>query len=246
MSSKPKSVIFTADQVKATIEGHRTQHRAPVHSDYQWLGEGLSKINWKDGIGYVIPADGTGLSLAIKCPFGPVGGLIRVRETWAASIMDPECEIDARTGDNCTAVYKATDPGNDWTHDQVNADGTLTSTPIKAPWRSAATMPEWASRLTLQIDSIQVVRLQSITEADCIAEGIRMPVNPETGRPLLRLTGKWPPSAYLSQKVDTWTSEDWFRAHFASAWDARHFKMSPWASNPWVWVMGYHVTKDQS
>lgn len=262
MTSKPKSIIFTIDQVNATLEGRRTQHREPVKPmrGYQstWLTPELINLVphgeiAENGWQMHHPEAGTryaGVDVAhdsplgwVKCPFGPVGGLIRVRETWAASIMDPECEMDARTGDNCTAVYKATDSGNDWTHDQVNADGTLTSTPIKAPWRSAATMPEWASRLTLQIDSIQVARLQSITEADCIAEGIQIPVNPATDRPLLRLTGKHPPSAYLSKDA---TSEAWFRAFFASTWDAKHFKVSPWVSDPWVWVMGYHMVKDQS
>jgi hypothetical protein len=98
-------------------------------------------------------------------------------------------------------------------------------------------IPRWASRLTLEITEVRVERLQEINEAGVFAEGVQIPINAETGNPLLRLSGPFAPALYLSAG---YTSADLIRAHFASEWDTAHARRGfGWDANPWVWVIGF-------
>lgn len=93
----------------------------------------------------------------VKCPYGKPGDRLWVRETWAGGI--PGCESQGGYS------YKA---------DHITGnDG-----PFEIKWRSPIYMPRNASRITLQVADIRVERLQSITEQDAIAEGLKeSPVN---------------------------------------------------------------------
>lgn len=84
------------------------------------------------------------------------GDRLWVRETWADLTLDPLCDI-ARSGMS-DAAYRATD------------DDEMT---IPPKWRSSATMPRWASRLTLLVTAVRVQRVQDITEDDARAEGCK-------------------------------------------------------------------------
>jgi hypothetical protein len=78
-------------------------------------------------------------------------------------------------------------------------------------------MPRWASRLTLEITRVRVERLQDITFADCIAEGIHL-----IGR-------EHPPNIV--------------RREFQLLWDSINAKRGlAWAANPWVWVIDFRRT----
>jgi hypothetical protein len=73
-------------------------------------------------------------------------------------------------------------------------------------------LPAWAARDFLQITAVRAERLQEITEADAIAEGI-------------------PPFA-PDGKVQSSTIP---RKHYANLWNSIN-KENQWASNPWAWV----------
>lgn len=123
---------------------------------------------------------------AAQCPFGQPGDRLWVRETCAI-------ETDLATGDQRVAY---------------RADGDL-----PFGWTSPIHMPRWASRLTLEILSVRVERLQAITEADAVAEGV----------------------AVEQAGIERSFGEAIALAQFRILWDQINGKRAPWASNPWVW-----------
>lgn len=89
------------------------------------------------------------------------GGRLWVRETWApvpVSAARSWGDVPWRWNpddDYEAAIFRAS----------FDRSGPGTS------WRSSATMPRWASRLTLRVTDVRVQRVQDITEEDALAEG---------------------------------------------------------------------------
>ncbi len=115
---------------------------------------------------------------------------------------------------------------------------------VRSPWRPSI-MPRWASRLTLEITSIRVERVQDITEADAIAEGMiftpRDKVSPgkvgpigEEAKPyyIQPCQWSWRENATSDQSLGT------ARYAFANLWQHINGEAS-WAANPWVWVVSF-------
>jgi hypothetical protein len=78
-------------------------------------------------------------------------------------------------------------------------------------------MPRWASRITLEIESVRVERLQEISEEDAKAEGVI-----ETYRP----------------PIDRMGLANNYYVAFAKLWQSINGPGS-WAENPWVWVVTF-------
>lgn len=74
-------------------------------------------------------------------------------------------------------------------------------------------MPRWASRITLEIVSVRVERLQDISAEDCIAEG-------------------------LSTNLREHDAVCDLRDQFAALWTSTYGPDS-WSANPWVWVVEF-------
>ena len=75
-------------------------------------------------------------------PFGPVGSLFWVREEWHSDVTQSQYE-DVYGGSG--VFYKAT---------EIEPDIFF--------WKEASTMPQWASRLTLRLKSIEVKQTEGI------------------------------------------------------------------------------------
>ena len=86
-------------------------------------------------------------------------------------------------------------------------------------------MPRAASRITLEIVSVRVERLQDISEEDAKAEGI------ETGPYGFKLYGK------ELERLDQWAKDD-ARFAYKTLWESINGPDS-WANNPWVWVITF-------
>lgn len=140
---KERPILFSGAMVRAILAGTKTQTRRPVKYTPA-LGD---PAEW--------PADMTSERLAAfwlrSCPFGEPGDRLWVRETWA-SIGEPR---DHRLE---LVAYRTDVLGGD----RVRVD---------APWRPSNHMPRWASRLSLDVTTTGIERLQSITEEGAEAEG---------------------------------------------------------------------------
>lgn len=145
-------ILFNGPMVLAILEGRKTQTRRvikpqPELSDNAgFIQHDKKGIKWAHGKG--IDYAGTVRNFAHKCPYGQPGDRLWVRETFCFLINNG-------TGERKT-FYRS--------------DGILNNPP--QGWKPSIFMPRWASRITLEITSIRVERLQDISGPDCWAEGI--------------------------------------------------------------------------
>ena len=135
------------------------------------------------------------------CPYGQVGDRLWVRETFTLTQYDkPVYKADGRDAD-----------GDTWTSVLADPEGVL--------WKPSIHMPLWASRITLEITDIRVVRVQEISERDAMKEG----VEPSLGN-------------------DFNTNPFIYSANFKRLWDSINEKRGySWDDNPWVWVVEFKV-----
>lgn len=109
--------------------------------------------------------------------------------------------------------------------------------------RPSIFMPRWASRLTLEVVAVRVERVQAISGADALAEGVTL-ARDESGAVIHQLTGKVKASDYWPCK--TWAEmcdlpdceAQLLRAEYAALWDSINGPGS-WAANPYVWVVEF-------
>ena len=116
-------------------------------------------------------------------------------------------------------------------------------------WRSSRFMPKVLARIRLEVLNAEPQQLQDISEADCAAEGVQIPVErvkdpPVTG--LLRVSGSFAPINYFPKNYQPHRlpieerTRIWLRAHFASLWDSLHARDGHgWREKPWVWVITF-------
>ena len=110
----------------------------------------------------------------LPCPYGSPGDRLWVKETWRTE----EFESDAEDLPAGTAGVRFAADGAflliENTSEACEAWAIAHRKPSASNgrWRPSIFMSRWASRLTLEVLSVRVERLQSISEADALAEGI--------------------------------------------------------------------------
>lgn len=148
---KERPILFSADMVKAILDGIKTMTRRVINPQptIYTSGSNISSLNWTHkptetiiiaGSHSLDPIFQTILSL---CPYGQVGDRLWVRETWLDYAGTP--------------IYKADK-----------------SIPEVYHWKPSLFMPRWASRITLEITEVRVERVQEISGKDILAEGITL------------------------------------------------------------------------
>ena len=213
MSERP--ILFSSGMVRAILEGRKTQTRRVVRKS----DRGEIAVSQNGTPVYVTGApddDGE----PIPCPYSP-GDRLWVRETWAP-LGDQLTEVIGRP-----RVFRAeADLVRDDSGDRVGwwlGETFLEGSERPFRWRPSLHMPRWASRISLDIVSVRVERLQAITEADAFAEGVE-------ANPYVMCDGTTDEAMSISA-----------RDNFRTLWDTINGKRPgcSWADNPWVWAVSF-------
>jgi hypothetical protein len=237
---KPKPIMMTASSVRGILEGRKTQSRRLVNMSRRVDMYCEGDIN--DPADFGNPAMWfTGLfddsdDMPIMLNQWPkysasrsykVGDLLYVKETWDSLQADRWQVKDGRKPQEGDTIHYQADPGSAWQWRQEWGF-----------WRSPMYMPQWASRITLPVTSVRIERLQDISEADAIAEGIYKS-EAELQKP------------FGVEKFQRWFHDDCGEwgfdtaiAAYAALWDSLHAKgkkPAPWASSPWVFVYDFSI-----
>lgn len=194
---KQRPILFNASMVRALLDGTKTQTRRVVKPQPDCIKAGK-------------PYTTAGLpSTPIACPYGQVGDQLWVRETWYCDdfrvqrgpYLKPDDFDVVESRENGCLVFRA--------------DGSSPYEAEQPKWKPAIHMPRWASRITLEITSVRVERLNDISRGDCMAEGCPFP--------------------NIAKETDPkqWYRELWKSINGAGSWDL----------NPWVWVIEFKKVK---
>lgn len=225
---KERPILFSAPMARAILAGRKTMTRRvvkPQPAGKQRVVEGLAHVTVgmnpaDDGAVWYV-GDGVSRGTEVRCPYGSFGDRLWVRETWTPDHRDFYPHFPA--------VYKA-DAAYDY---ERNEKGEVYSPEQKSwypyRWRPSIHMPRWASRITLQVEAVRVERLQDITEADAIAEGMHK----FHGVAFYGYDPHGTPGDFVG---DTAVEA------FAKLWDKINGNGS-WDVNPWVWVVSFSVVK---
>lgn len=224
-------ILFNAPMVCATLDGTKTQTRRVVASQPSdgWTFDTppefgrITSSHPKNGrFGAFIRRDlGTDFPQLdlIPSPYGMPGDRLWVRETWSTDFAghyphdrvwyaaDDDRRLEIETRDGVRGIYSPESGRH-----------------VPFRWRPSIHMPRWASRITLEVTSIRVERLQGISYEDARAEG-------------------WNPMADDRKNPNPLDPKSWF----VNLWSQINGPDS-WTANPWVWVIEFQRVgaKDRS
>jgi len=196
---KERKIAFNGAMVRAILAGQKTQTRRVMKNPptpsthFPWLG--VKSLRGTHSFVYpnALP------EILAECPYGQPGDRLWVREAWRLpSIFSaPSC---------CTYAHDLTLHAADGRNNPATT------------WQNIMLMPRWASRILLEITDVRIERLQSISEADALAEGVKhCEAELDTG-------GYW----YAPEEL---YSMLWTKIY---GWGERG-----WNANPWVWVVEF-------
>jgi hypothetical protein len=201
---KERSAVFKDFEVRAILRGSKTQHRwvlknsAPPEATSAGVFFAPGKAydaewNWLSGDPHDCDS-WCSVGDPFRCPYGQPGDRLWVREAWQAWCdFDNTAPRDIPVGSDIQ--YPATYDG--WV----------------SKIRPSIHMPRWASRITLEVTGVRVERLQDISEADALAEGV----------------------AYSMLQQIQAGQDRWARHAYQRLWESINDDGS-WAANPFVWV----------
>ena len=243
---KEHPILFSSAMVRALLAGTKTQTRRIFKPDRMtWDANGRYTTHAMRGGELSITGSGPfkPSSWLHYCPYGQPGDRLWVRETWQVAretldyetggeydvfewtdeLGDPRLHLngDARFGMKAGLFYVADGEHKNPSvfYNLTGIDNKTILRPREITWRPSIHMPRWASRITLEITSVRVERLQEIDIADAQAEGVS-----DIGAFILDGEGN---------------EQGGPIAEYAVLWDQINGP-GIWEENPWVWVVKFN------
>lgn len=210
-----RGIIFSAQMVRALLAGTKTQTRRILKPQPQALPEGML-CKWHvpgKRVGYNMTDEQMHRLGAMFASYAP-GDRLYVREAWGLGVSDHgDCPRYRATMDyQCGDKIKSEHEG-----------------PFR--WRSPIHMPRWASRITLTVTEVRVIRLQEISEEDAIAEGVES------------LPDYWVrEDAHIGGSNGDWIPNEPPVPAYHTLWNSLHGP-DAWDQNPWVVAVTFTVRR---
>lgn len=261
-----KPILFNTEMVKAFLEGRKTVTRRLIKPQpgtdakmvYTYAaGRKQDCDKWRD--------------LQTGQQWNPpyhAGDILYVRETWRVK----DCNGDYANGTKTACIEFKAGADTVVMHPcSTDFDKWRTG----ARWHPSLHMPKDAARIWLKVTAVRVERLQNITNADAVREGIARLFDHMTDSEYAdfaartapgRLKTDWRWNNYLwhgnfgycgtgSHLSDAWTYQksgyDSPRDSFSSLWnltvDLKDWPAYGWDANPFVWVIEFEqITKEDA
>ena len=210
---KDRPILFSAPMVRAILDGTKTQTRRVLKTQPPFLAR--IRHAWFDAPVYGFTDEDVPAAKwwKIKCPYGQPRQRLWVRET---------IELRTLTGNSYPSPVYSADGAHVMDGDRRASNHEF----MRRRVRPSIHMPRWASRITLEIVSVRVERLQDISEEgatnDCTVEGVFH-------------AGLSVPSYDEAVSAGFKSVE---KLMFQYLWESINGAGS-WAANPWVWVIEF-------
>ena len=195
-------ILMNAFSVQAILDGRKTQTRRVIdpQPDPAWAFCAPRLIGDKWSFG-VLQTSGFNQQ-EWKSPYGQPGDRLWVREAWHLWSNATDWHVVSYSAE-------AEENGATVTTHAVKCERELKVLETRGS-KAGRFMPREFSRITLEIVSVRVERVQEISSGDCVAEGIHPDLSP------------------------------FRKAEFHELWDSINAKRGyGWSANPWVWAIEF-------
>ena len=229
---KERPILFSGPMVRAILDGSKTQTRRVMRPQPQYTlgkdcgpmwGKGTAKRGW-------LNRNEPHPDWLASCPYGQPGDLLYVREShWEWGMWQPREDDPKRrrfVPYYAPHMKARVEYGIRFSEEKPDrAPEPLHALGLDA-WhrRPSIFLPKAASRIWQRNKGVRVERIQDISEADAVAEGV---VN----------TGRRDGAPYDHFVFPGMVTEHDAVPVFGQLWDSSNAKRSPWSRNDWVWVV---------
>jgi len=218
---KPRPILFSPSMTWANLQYWKTETRRIVPHKFSHLSDE---------------------EVILKSPYGWHGSWLYGRETWRAKGWNGGRGIIEYRADNAELVVRAKRAGLNITKKNVYERGVKSD-----KWRPSIHQNQAFSRTRFRVNSLEIQRVQEITDEQCLAEGIRE-ITKDGGRTYKY--GICDKDGLPGTDDFGWAWREFEktpREAFAKLWDKINAKRGyPWQSNPRVYRVSYELKETEA